>query len=382
MPGRKAAAEQSVDGDQRTRAPSVNNDVATASVADISTAGLRYVVDTEPGIRRTRRGTHFVYCDAGGTRIRDKSTLERIAKLVIPPAYSEVWICARADGYLQATGRDARGRKQYRYHLRWHATRDRGKFERVIEFGAALPRLRRRIHRDLDSGGLSRDKVLATLLTVMSETLMRVGNDYYTRSNHSYGLTTLRSRHLRTYRDRLEFHYRGKSGQPRDIALDDRRLVRLVKRVAQLPGQRLFQYVDDDGARHAIDSGMVNDYLRDATDVNFSAKDFRTFGATVIAAGVLARTDVPTEGGEAARRRVLAEAVKHVATRLGNTPAVCRNSYIHPDVLAGWQDGSLHKMIPASAAAHPRQIERQTLAFLRSAMRGRKSTGRRRRGAN
>ena len=316
---------------------------------DVAAVGLVYVTDIETGIRRRRQGSAFAYRRDDDTEVTDPRTLQRIAKLAIPPAYEDVWICALSNGHLQATGYDARRRKQYRYHARWHSLRDHGKFDRVIEFGDALPRLRRRLRADLAQRGLSRDKVLALLVTVMSQTLIRVGNDRYLRDNGSYGLTTLRNRHVRPLRGRLKFQFRGKSGQEREVELDDRRLIRLVRRIQQLPGQRLFQYIDDDGAVHAIDSGLVNDYLREAIGGSFSAKDFRTFGATVRAAGLLACTPLPE--AESAQRSAVAAVVKEVAAALGNTPAVCRGSYIHPGLLEGWLDGSLQAAISAQAPA-------------------------------
>lgn len=334
-----------------------------AEAQSAAVAGLQYVYATDAGIRRGGRTPHFIYVDDDGARVTDQRTLERIRALAIPPAYVDVWICAQTNGHLQAVGRDARGRKQYRYHARWRSVRDRGKFDRVVDFGKALPRLRRKLRRDLATRGLSRPKVVALVLSVMADTLMRIGNDYYSRANNSYGLTTLRSRHVRPYRGRLHFHYRGKSGQIRDIELDNERLIRLVRRIQQLPGQRLFQYVDDDGALRPIDSSMVNDYLRDALGGAFTAKDFRTFGGTVQAASVLARTPVP-DTGESAQRSALAAAVKEVAALLGNTPTVCRQSYIHPDVLAAWSNGRLHTSIPARAISHSREIERRTIALL------------------
>lgn len=330
--------------------------------------GLVYVNDAQPGLRRVRHGRGFGYRDAAGRAVRDRAELARIRALAIPPAYTDVWICADPRGHLQATGRDARGRKQYRYHLRWRRYRDRGKFDRIVAFGERLPALRRRVRLDLARDGLPRAKLLALLVRLLDETLIRVGNDSYTRDNRSYGLTTLRERHVRAQRGRLRFSFRGKSGQAQEVALDDRRLVRIVRRVQQLPGQRLFQYVDDDGQRQPVDSGMVNEYLQAACgngdEREFSAKDFRTWGGTVHAARILAATPRPTKGGERARRRVLAEAVAKVAAMLGNTPAVCRGSYIHPRVIAGWMDGSLQRTI-TPVAAHPRQLERALLRFLR-----------------
>jgi DNA topoisomerase I len=336
---------------------------------EVRAVGLVYVADTEPGIRRLRRGKGFGYRGVDGKSISDPDELQRIRALAVPPAYADVWICANPHGHLQATGRDARGRKQYRYHAHWRKLRDHGKFDRVLAFGDALPGLRRRVRRDLALPGLPREKVLALIVRLLDDTLIRIGNESYARDNHSYGLTTLRTRHVRAERGRLRFAFRGKSGQEREVELDDRRLARIVRRVQQLPGQRLFQYLDDDGQRQPIDSGEVNDYLRDACGADFSAKDFRTWGGTVQAAGVLACTPLPTQGGERAARAVLAAAVKQVATMLGNTPAVCRASYIHPHIIEGWQEGALARAIPASAAAHPRQLEQRTLSFLRRRLR-------------
>ena len=331
----------------------------------VRAVGLVYVTDAQAGIRRRRHGKGFGYRGVDGESLSDPDELRRIRALAIPPAYAQVWICANPRGHLQATGRDARGRKQYRYHPQWRQLRDHGKFDRVLAFGAALPALRRRVRRDLALPGLPRDKVLALIVRLLDATLIRIGNESYTRANGSYGLTTLRSRHVRTERGRLRFAFRGKSGQERDVELSDQRLARIVRRVQQLPGQRLFQYLDDDGQRQPIDSGEVNDYLRDACGEDFSAKDFRTWGGSVQAAGVLARTPLPARGGERARRGALAQAIREVAAILGNTPAVCRASYIHPLIIEGWRDGSLARAIPADAAKHPRQLEQHTLRFLR-----------------
>jgi DNA topoisomerase IB len=331
--------------------------------------GLVHVNDTQPGLRRLRRGKGFSYRDADGRPITDSNELARIRALAIPPAYTRVWICSNPRGHLQATGYDARGRKQYRYHPRWREDRDRGKFDRILAFGKKLPVLRQRVRRDLALDGLPRDKLLALLVRLLDETLIRVGNDCYTRDNRSYGLTTLRTRHVRAQRGRLRFTFRGKSGQAREVELGDRRLVRIVRRVQQLPGQRLFQYIDDDGQLQPVDSGMVNDYLHAACSNGqvheFSAKDFRTWGGTVHAARILACTPRPRKGGEQARRGALAKAVGEVAAILGNTPAVCRGSYIHPRVLEGWLDGSLQRAIPPATAAHPRKLEQRVLRFLR-----------------
>ncbi len=337
---------------------------------EVRAVGLVYVNDTQPGIQRQRHGKGFGYRGADGRRVIDRSELQRIRALAIPPAYVDVWICLDPRGHLQATGRDARQRKQYRYHANWRELRDHGKFDRVLAFGDALPAMRRRARRDLALPGLPRDKVLALLVRLLDETLIRIGNDGYTRDNHSYGLTTLLTRHVRAERGRLRFAFRGKSGVEREVELSDKRLARIVQRVQQLPGQRLFQYLDDAGKRQPLDSGQVNEYLHDACgDDGFTAKDFRTWGGTVQATGVLARTALPDKGGDRAMRSSLAAAIKDVAAILGNTPAVCRASYIHPQIIEGWQDGSLHRAIPASAASHPRQLEQLTLRYLRKRLR-------------
>lgn len=341
----------------------------TTEMAHAKAAGLVYVCDTDAGITRCRRGRHFAYLDVDGRRITDENVLARIRSLAIPPAYSEVWICPNERGHLQATGRDARRRKQYRYHAEWRSIRDRDKFERMLEFAAMLPRLRRRLRKDLALPGLPRDKVLALVVSLLEETMIRVGNDTYAKENNSFGLTTLRSRHIAVRRDRIEFHFRGKSGQWRDVVLDDRRLVRAVRRVQELPGQRLFQYVDDDGQRQGIDSGMVNDYLREVTGGEFTAKDFRTWGGTVQAVAVLAATPLPDTGGDRAVKSTLAAAVKEVAAILGNTPAVCRRSYIHPEVLAGWLDGELARRVPPTDARFTRKLEALTVSYLRRRLR-------------
>jgi len=343
--------------------------------AEVRAAGLVYVSDTQPGIRRLRRGKGFGYRDADGRPVTDRAELARIRALAIPPAYEDVWICANPDGHLQATARDARGRKQYRYHPDWRELRDHGKFDRVLAFGAALSKLRRRTRQDLALAGLPREKVLALLVRLLDETLIRVGNESYARDNKSYGLTTLRSRHVRLARGRLRFCFQGKSGQEHEIELDDRRLTRIVRRVQQLPGQRLFQYLDDAGERQPVDSGMVNDYLHDACGEAFSAKDFRTWGGTAHAAGVLACTPLPEQGGERAFRHALVEAVGQVAQVLGNTPAVCRKSYIHPEVFEGWRDGSLHRAISEACAAKPRELEKATLRFLRQRLKPKRRGG-------
>lgn len=332
-------------------------------------AGLRYVCDDQPGYARLRAGKGFRYRDADGEAVRDKEILGRIGALAVPPAWTKVWICQRADGHLQATGRDARGRKQYRYHADWARVRGDGKFDRVIEFGSALPRLRRHLRKDLKEPGFGRDKVLAIVVALLADTLARVGNDRYARTNRSFGLTTLRNRHIAFLRGgRAQLHFRGKSGQMQDIELDDERLARLVKRCQQLPGQALFQYRDDDGVIQPVDSGAVNDYLRRRMGTDFSAKDFRTWGGTLAAFRELANTPLPEAGPSGTpSERALAHArnavIKQVAQELGNTPAVCRKSYVDPVVFEGWRDGRLQRA--AANARGARQWERAALDFLK-----------------
>jgi len=329
-------------------------------------AGLVYVVDTAPGIRRRRAGKSFVYLDPDRRRLVDEATLDRIRKLAIPPAYSDVWICANARGHLQATGRDARGRKQYRYHAKWRATRDAGKFDRLIGFGQRLPHLRRRLRRDLAMPGLPEAKVLAVIVSLLAETGIRVGNEEYARNNGSYGLTTLRDRHVTFLRQgRALLRFRGKSGQSQEIGIDNARLVRILRRCQQLPGQMLFQYIDDEDTRRPVDSGMVNDYLRDAMGEEFTAKDFRTWGGTLSAIALLSRTERPETNDDRVMTSTLAAVVKDVAQRLRNTPAVCRSSYIDPRAFQAWRAGRLHKLVPPETANAPRKLETIALKLLR-----------------
>lgn len=333
-------------------------------------AGLRYVSADSPGLRRIAAGKGFRYVDAQGRRVTDRAELARIAALAIPPAYREVWICADPRGHLQATGLDARGRRQYRYHPQWRSARDGNKFGRMVAFGEALPRLRRRVRRDLALPGLPRDKVLAVIVALLDATLIRVGNDTYARENQSFGLTTLRARHVRFLRDgRASFRFKGKGGLDHDVTLDDRRLARIVRKCQQLPGQQLFQYVDDDGARHGIDSGQVNDYLRAATGEDFTAKDFRTWAATVRALALMGATPLPVPPSERAFKRLIVDAIRTVASELRNTPAVCRKSYINPAVFEAWREGSLSRIASAELRHAPRKAEAATLRFLRRSAR-------------
>lgn len=331
--------------------------------------GLIYVSDAEPGIARLRRGKAFHYLRPDHRRITSERTLDRIRRLAIPPAYTDVWICRHDRGHIQATGRDARRRKQYRYHAAWRRTRDGDKFSRMIEFGARLPQLRRRLKRDLALPGLPKNKVLAVVVTLLDDTLIRVGNEEYARSNKSYGLTTLRDHHVKFLRDgRASFCFRGKSGKQQEIVLDDRRLGKLIRRCRQIPGQHLFQFMDDDGKRQSIDSGMVNDYLRDVMGTNreegFTAKDFRTWGATVCAIVFLSCQEVEESMSERTFNRCVAATAKKVSEALGNTPAVCRKSYINPVVFAAWRARSVAQHVPHSAVP-PRKLEKLVLALLR-----------------
>jgi len=294
-------------------------------------AGLRYVSDDRPGIQRRRSGKGFRFVRPDGSAVRDEPTTRRIKALVIPPAWTAVWIATDPRGHIQATGRDAKGRKQYRYHPRWRTVRDENKYERMLAFGAALPQIRARVDADMARQGLPREKVLATVVRLLEATLIRIGNEEYARENRSYGLTTLRNRHVAVQGTELRFSFRGKSGKDHDISVRDRRLARLLRRLQELPGQELFQYVDAEGARHAIDSDDVNRYLRDITGQEFSAKDFRTWAATVLCAVALRELEACDTEAEA--KRNIAQVVKTVSQQLGNTPAVCRDCYIHPAIL-------------------------------------------------
>jgi DNA topoisomerase-1 len=309
--------------------------------------GLRYSTDARPGWTRRRAGRGFSYRDVDGRPIRDRETLARIRSLAIPPAWTEVWICPSPNGHLQATGRDARGRKQYRYHPDWQRGRDLHKFDRMIEFAEALPAIRERCDRDLARPGLPREKVLAAVVRLLELTLIRVGNDEYARLNRSFGLTTLRNRHARIEGSAVRFRFRGKSGQLHEVGLRDRRLAGVVRRCRELPGQELFAYVDEDGEVRDIASDDVNEYLRQASGGAFTAKDFRTWAGTVLAYRAL-RALQPGDGTAAARRNVV-EAIRDTAGRLGNTPAVARRSYVHPAVLEAYLDGSIGEALVEAA---------------------------------
>lgn len=330
--------------------------------------GLVYVSDESPGIRRRRRGTGFAYQSPDGALLRDAGELTRIRKLAIPPAYSQVWICPLPHGHLQATGRDSRGRKQYRYHLNWRSARDETKFDRMQAFGAALPRIRARVKRDLAAPvgeSVLRETVIAAIVRLLDATLVRVGNDEYARSNGSFGLTTLRNRHAAVQGHELTLRFRGKSGVSHEVALQDRRVARVVKRCQALPGQELFQYLDDAGTAHTVGSVDVNDYLREASGGEFTAKDFRTWHGSVLALQLWRALDAaeaaaPTLAGA---KRLLAE----VAARLGNTVAVCRKAYVHPRVLALLTGAQADSPLPGpTRRAGLSSAERALLAFLKT----------------
>lgn len=300
-------------------------------------AGLRHVHDHRPGIVRAHAGDGFRYLDAHGAPVSDENTLARIRSLAIPPAWTEVWICPQANGHLQATGRDARGRKQYRYHPRWRQVRDEVKYERMLRFGQALPAIRAEVARALRLPGLPREKVLATIVYLLEATMMRVGNETYARANKSFGLTTLRNRHARVDGSEVAFSFRGKSGVYHKVKVHDRRLARIVARSRDLPGQELFQYIDEDGQTHSIDSGDVNDYLRAIGGEDYTAKDFRTWAGTVLAA--LALQEFEKFDSEAQARKNIVRAIESVAEKLGNTASICRKCYVHPAVLDAYLDG-------------------------------------------
>jgi DNA topoisomerase-1 len=311
------------------------------ALPDALPSDLHYVDDTQPGITRKKLRGKFCYFDPAGQRITDQDEIKRIHALAVPPAYTDVWICADPRGHLQATGRDARGRKQYRYHPRWREVRDADKYSRLRDFGLALPKLRKQLEALLAAPGFSRDKVMATVITLLDATLIRVGNTQYARDNRSYGLTTLRNRHVEVNGNAILFQFRGKSGVEHQITVKDRRLARIIKRCLEIPGQNLFQYLDENGERHTVSSSDVNAYLQTLTGADFTAKDYRTWAGSALALAVL--RELQWEPESDAKRHVV-EMVKNVAKQLGNTPAVCRKCYIHPAVLDGFLLGALAEL--------------------------------------
>jgi len=331
--------------------------VASSNIVDAreaaGEAGLLYVSDEAPGITRRRAGKGFIYRLPGGGPVRDAATLQRIRSLAIPPAWTQAWICLRPNGHIQATGRDQKGRKQYRYHPRWREVRDAAKYERMVEFARTLPAIRARVDSDMRLPGLPREKVLATVVHLLEATLIRVGNDDYAKQNRSYGLTTLRNRHVTVEGAELRFTFKGKGGKSWNLRVTDRRVARIVRACQDLPGQELFQYRDGDGTLHDVTSADVNDYLRGITGQEITAKDFRTWAGTVLAA--LALQEFRRFDGQAAAKCNIKAAIERVASRLGNTPTICRKCYVHPAILDSYLDGALVLEVEAVAETELRE---------------------------
>lgn len=319
------------------------DDALDYSAAGAEAAGLAYSSDALPGIRRRRCGKGWCYIGPDGKHIKDAETLARVRSLAIPPAWTEVWICPHPNGHIQATGRDAKGRKQYRYHPRWSEHRSNAKFGRMIAFSQALPHIREQVEKDLRRHGLPREKVVATVVRLLETTYIRIGNKEYAKTNKSFGLTTLRDRHARVSGATVRFKFVGKSGQKHTIELHDRRMARIVKMCRDLPGYDLFQYVDDDHVRQTVDSGDVNEYLRAVAGEDFSAKDFRTWGGTLLAARELRQMEPPKSQRET--KRTVNQVIQRVASMLGNRPATCRKYYVHPAILEAYADGSLFEAV-------------------------------------
>jgi DNA topoisomerase I len=303
------------------------------------TAGLRYVMDARPGIRRRKSGKGFTYVRADGSRLTESDVLRRIKSLAIPPAWTDVWICPFADGHLQATGRDAKGRKQYRYHPRFREVRESTKYEHLVAFAEALPAIRAKVREHMALRGLPREKVLATVVHLLETTLIRVGNDDYAKQNNSYGLTTLKTRHVAVDGNEVRFRFTGKSGKQWSLRVRDRRIAKIIRACQELPGQELLQYLDEDGKPQDVTSNDVNSYLKEITGKDITAKDFRTWAGTVLAA--MALNEVKSFDSAAQAKRHLRAAIENVAARLGNTPTICRKCYVHPDVLTSYLDGNL-----------------------------------------
>jgi len=325
-------------------------------------AGLVYASDDEPGIRRVRKGQGFTYFGPDGKRVTDRVSLDRIRDLVIPPAWKDVWISTRPRGHLQATGRDARGRKQPLYHATWRAVRDADKFSRMVGFARALPRIRRRVARDMGQPGLPREKVVATIVRLLEMTYARIGNEEYARDNGSFGLTTLRDRHVTISGSAVRFLFKGKSGRELALGVTNRRVARVVKRCEELPGQMLFQYIGPDGARHTVHSDDINQYLQEVSGEDYTAKDFRTWSATVLAMGAL--RDVARFESDAEAKRNVVAAIDSVARRLGHTRAVCRRSYVHPRVIDTYLDGSLEGILSVVSSKEYRNLKADEVAVL------------------
>jgi len=349
--------------------------------ASAEEAGLRYVTDTVPGIRRRRSGKGFRYVGPDGKPIRDPDRVEWFDALAIPPAWTDVWISPIRRGHLQATGRDARGRKVYRYHPRWRDVRDDAKYARLVDFARALPRIRRRTRRDLRRRGLPREKVLALVVRLLEETLIRVGNEEYARDNRSYGLSTMRNRHVSVRGESIRFSFRGKSGKEHEIDVRDRRMAGIVKQCQELPGQELFQYRDEEGERVDVSSTDVNDYLREITGADFTAKDFRTWAGTVAAA--MALQEFLEIDDDAGRKKAVVRAIEQVAEQLGNTPSVCRACYVHPEVIDRYLDGTIVDALARRASGvgrgtHALRADEAAVLALLQARLARERRGRRR----
>ena len=319
--------------------------------------GLRYVSDARPGFSRKRTGKSFAFFDQQGKRISDSTVIQRIKSIGVPPAYERVWICPLANGHIQATGFDAKNRKQYRYHVKWRQLRDLNKYEHILQFAKALPAIRRRVASDLRRDGLPREKILATVVSLLEKTLIRVGNAEYAKQNESYGLTTMRRKHVDVSGATIKFHFMGKSGKEWNLALHDKRIAAIVKRCAELPGHELFKYVDGQGARHEIGSADVNGYLQDITQQDFTAKDFRTWSGTVLAA--MALSEFEKYDSEAQAKKNIVAAIEHVSKQLGNTPAICRKCYVHPEIVSAYLAGDLATMIDGEIAAKFQKSYRQ-----------------------
>ncbi|MEP6835432.1 MAG: DNA topoisomerase IB [Gemmatimonas sp.] len=340
----------------------------TAPVDSAKAARLHHVNDDDPGITRRPAGSAFTYTAANGKTVRDAATLARIKSLAIPPAWTNVWICADANGHLQVTGRDSKGRKQYRYHTQWSRVRDETKYERAALFGEALPAIRKRVNHDLDVPGLSRERVLATLVRLLELTFIRVGNSEYAKSNKSFGLTTLQDRHVQIAGAKVVFKFRGKSGKSHEVHLTDRKLAQLIKRCRAVPGQDLFQYLDETGERHSVRSTDVNEYLRSIALDDFTAKDFRTWAGTLLAASALLEYH---EVDEQFTKTATLRAVEAVASQLGNTPTVCRKCYVHPAILKAFEDEAIRSRFVKESAKKKREAgltheESALLRFLKS----------------
>ena len=332
------------------------------------------MTDAKPGIARKRRGKSFQYINPDGSRVKDPTVLARIKSLAIPPAWTDVWICTSPNGHLQATGRDARKRKQSRYHPRWREVRDETKYERMKAFGAALPSIRKGVEQHLALPGLPREKVLATIVRLLETTFIRVGNEEYAKENHSYGLTTMRDKHADIKGSTVHFKFKGKSGKEHNIDVNDRRLARIVKKCQDIPGYELFQYFDEDGSHRSVDSSDVNDYLREVSGEPFTAKDFRTWAGTVLACSMLREFEA-FDSETQAKKNVVA-AIKSVAERLGNTPSVCRKCYVHPAVIERYMDGNLLKAfeneVKRALPRGPHALGKEEMDLLRLLERGAK----------